>query len=933
MSSLDEAVNRTPDPARALKNLKTFLSEHAAMERAVSEHIGEVANLFAYAQFLANFSVRRPEALFRAIGRLHQVQDRDQMRAELEAALKGASLQGAMSAFREFKKEKLIEITLRDAMGISSPTESMEQLSDLADSIIEAALGVVAGMLRERYGEPHEDSFSVLALGKLGARELNYSSDVDLIFVYGTEKGQTTGVPGPTGATINAIGNHEFYCRLASELSRFLSQMTEDGVVYRVDLRLRPDGQRGEATLPLRSYELYYESWGREWERLALIRARHVAGDKVLGEEFMKTIKPFVWRKYLDFSTIDEIRGLKSRIDATFKKDDIKRGHGGIREIEFFAQAFQLVYGGKEPLLRNRSTLITLYMLWQKNFIGDDDHKKLSESYIYLRRIEHYIQMLNDVQTHVLPADADQREALARKMGHTSYPEFQEELQSIRHMVRGVYDLFFRKGQEEHGRAHIFLSEDFDEDEIGEYLTARGFPDETEGIRLVSQLRQSIGFFHSLKGRRLLEKVMPDLAEAALASSAPERVLRSLVHFLEMVSNAESYLELLEQNRKLAHSLIEVFSKSDYLSRLILSNVGYLDMLTGGMPKKKTLSRMKQELKGMSTTQMPISAALRIFKRSEEIRLGLMFLNRRIDVKHLLRGLSKVAETVVGTALEAVALEMGPPPVSEVSIIAMGKFGGRELTVGSDLDILFSVSGEADDFHVRVAERFLRVLQLYTNHGIAYKVDTRLRPEGTKGPLINSVAGYREYYLRSADNWEIQALLKARPVTGGQKAARVFMTMRDEVFRERAQGVKATDIMSMRAKIISQLAKADGSIDIKLHKGGIEEIEFIAQYLQLRHPEKLRVFRQDTPGALHSLWEAGAVPDEDLKYLSESYIFYRTIESYMRLSVMSSIRASGHEARHLAAFLQLRDADELIEGLARRMEKVSEIAGRLYHRH
>lgn len=925
-----EAARKTPDPSRALKNLETFLQEHPQLEQEIEGHIYPISQLFAYSQFLANFSVKNPEALFHAIQHIKIFESREDIENTLSTMVKGADYTRALMLFRVFKRQEMIKITLRDIMKISSPVESMEQMSDLADAIIECACAFVKNSLVQKYGMPHEDSFAVVGLGKLGARELNYSSDVDLIFVYGPEKGQTGGILGPTGSTINVIDTHEFYCKLATDMSRFLSQNTEDGFVYRVDMRLRPDGQRGEAALSLGNYELYYESWGREWERIALIRARHIAGDKRLSDELMDMIRPFVWRKYLDFSTIEEIRGLKAKIDATFKRDDIKRGYGGIREIEFFAQAFQLIYGGRELLLRQRSTLIALHMLWQKNLIGDEDAALLSDNYIYLRKIEHSIQMLNDIQTHVLPLERDQREALARKMGFPSFDEFSKDLQARRQKVRDIYDLFFGKTSKEETRAESFIfREAEEEEEIRSYLTAKGIPEVEESLLLINKIKEGIAAFNTLKGRRILNAIMPALVETAITSPSATRALKNLVHFMEMFSQNEAYLELFKENRNLTNGLIQVFSQSDYLSRLILSNPAYLDMLTGGMAKRKALSRMKRELSETVQIQQSLNTALRVFKKAEEIRLGLLFMNRVIGIHSLLNGLSQVAEAIADYTIREISSGFALPPHDAVCITAMGKFGGREITINSDLDILFFVSDEVREDHVKAAEKFLKALQLYTKDGIAYKVDTRLRPDGTKGPLLNNIEGYRNYYLKNADRWEIQALIKARPVSGSRESVCSFMKMRDGVFEKRASDVTAEDMVKMRRRIMTELVKPEGGIDIKLHRGGIEEIEFLVQYLQLRSVSKARVFYQDTLSALRALVRGGIL-SEEAGPLAEAYCFYRTVESYLRLSLMSTIKETDPEAKYLAVFMGFKDVSSFADKIRKTMTEISEIVGKLY---
>jgi glutamate-ammonia-ligase adenylyltransferase len=932
VSYLEEVSSRTPDPQRALKNLETFIQTNPGHEDALKDNIAEIANLFAYSQFLANFSINKPDLLFRSVRSFKKIASRQELMNELSARLNSCGYDKALMIFREFKKEQMIKITIRDIMDHTDTVESMEQMSDLADAIISVAHDFIKKQLSGKYGSPDEYSFAVFALGKLGAQELNYSSDVDLIFVYDTERGRTAGIVGPTGAVMNVVDNHEFYCKTATELGKFLSQNTADGFVYRVDMRLRPDGQRGDSALSLRSYELYYESWGREWERLALIRARFVCGDDLLGKEFIDMINPFLWRKYIDYSTIDEIRSLKTKIDATFKKDDIKRGYGGIREIEFFLQSMQLIYGGKEPLLKQRRTLIALHILNQKDLIGEDDYMLLTENYIYLRRIEHYIQMLNDVQTHTVPMDRDQREALARKLRFSNYDEFSRDLMERRLKIRETYNLLFGRGRDDQlmEPASIIFDGEIGDDELDAYLKSRNIKETLTSMQLIKKIKEELGVTHSLKGRRIMGVVIPQMVEKAISTSAPENALRNIVQFMNVLSANEPYLETFMGNRVLSDALIEVFSQSDYISKMMLGNPEYIDVLSGGTARRKTLSIMKKELRGMIGSGLPLNHAIRVFKKSEEIRLGTMFLNRQIGTEQFVKGLTKVAEAVVDIAIVETCKKLDVPAGSFVQVAAMGKFGGREITIGSDLDILFYVTEDLEDICFKTAERFLRVLQAYTRDGIAYKVDTRLRPDGSKGPLVNNIKGYRNYYMDHADNWEIQALIKARPVSTSREGLSDFLKMREEVLIKRALNVTREDILTMRKRIMTERKKPGPGIDIKLDQGGIAEIEFLAQYLQLQHIHEIDAHYQDTLSAIRSLRKIKKYDLKDLDALKESYVFYRTIESYLRLSLKNRIREDEREITYLSKFMGYRDVDAFLSVVREKMKRVYGISMKLY---
>ena len=426
-----------------------------------------------------------------------------------------------MTTMREFKTRELLKITLRDALKKVDLVDIMLELSTLADVIIENSLELVRKSLFEIYGIPADDAFSVIALGKLGAEELNFSSDVDLIFVYGTEVGETTGIQTKQGMTVNRITNHEYYCKVGEELTRFLSLNTESGFAYRVDLRLRPEGQRGDIALALRGYEMYYESWGRAWERAMLLRARPVAGDLQLGESFMEMIRPFVYRKYLDFSSIDEIRRLKTRIDSTFKKGDIKRGYGGIREIEFFAQALQLIYGGREPLLREKRLLKVLHRLLLKALIGQEDYFILSDNYRFLRTLEHRLQQVNDLQTHTIPSGDAELHALAGKMGFPDRETFLADLEKRRLKVRMIYDSLFSAEKEEPSISSTLFAEEISDAELREYLGGTSLKDVDKAVRNIRLIKDSAFNFQTLRGRRTPERDNPCICRQRLKDQFP----------------------------------------------------------------------------------------------------------------------------------------------------------------------------------------------------------------------------------------------------------------------------------------------------------------------------------------------------------------------------------------------------------------------------
>lgn len=905
-----------PDPERAAKDIETFLSEHPQHAEKIEAYMEEVALLFSCSQFLANYCTQYPHELFTALLNLDRPFDARQLEEELRAELLSCdSLSAGMKTVRIFKKKNLLLITLKDILKKADLQEVMSDMSALADMLLCGSLRFVESFLKQRYGSPETDSFVILSLGKLGAQELNYSSDVDINFVY-REECETSGIATIQGGTMNRITASEYYSKLAEELTRFLASNTEDGLAYRVDLRLRPQGQKGSLAISLASCEDYYESWGQLWERAALLRTRPVAGDMALGNDFCDMIKPFVYKKYLDTDTIDEIRNMKSQVEqikAGTLSRDIKRGYGGIREIEFFIQIFQLIYGGKEPLLREKSTFMALHMLLQKRLIGHEDFHHLIDNYVFFRTLEHRLQQMNDLQTHSLPSGERELGVLGRKMGFNDMETFMSELNNRRRKVREIYDSLLESGNAgEEKRAPGVLSRVFwdienpEEQLIEEELSATKTKNIHKAIYFLMKIRSNMSSFQTIKGRRLLERIIPEFVDDALGGDNPDVTLLQLVDFSAILAAKESYLEAISQKQGTVSLLNFVFTHSGYLSRILMHSPEYLESLFEVEDRKKTLQGLKSEL-GILVQKHGASTAIRLLRRMEEVRLGMLFLNRKIGVTELMRSLSKTAEAVFSTLSSAFA--------PNIAVVAFGKLGGREITFNSDLDVIFVTEKEPSHDNVRDAEKLLKVFMSYTKDGIAYHVDTRLRPEGSKGPLVTSIAGLMNYYLNNAHPWELQALLKARPLLSDAIKSSLnieFNKMRGTVLRQRGEEITGKTIREMRERIEKERAKEAKGFDIKLGPGGLEELEFSVQYMQLKHCiNNSGLLVQATPDAVKRLNIAGPLSDKDASVLTDTYTFYRTIETMLRLQNESVLKEEGAILQGIAGFMGLGKEDFL----------------------
>lgn len=915
---IKDICHACPDPTRALNNLDTFLSTYAHLSQIIKAKLPEVALLFSNSQFIANHCILHPEDLLYALENLYTPLSSELLEEELAEALDAcASTKEAMRIVRLFKKKHLTLITLADFLKLNDP---LNDLSVLADVILKYSLEFVKNLMIARHGVPEIDSFAVIALGKLGAFELNYSSDVDIIFVYR----QDCPVLDLHTGQVKSLSAFEFYCKLAEEYCKFLSNITEDGYVYRVDLRLRPQGQKGSIVLSLKGYEDYYESWGQLWERSALIRARAVAGDKRLAADFYELTRPFVYKKYLDMDAIDEIRRLKSQVErikpGTISRD-IKRGYGGIREIEFFIQIFQLIYGGREPLLRERGTIKALHRLLQKGIIGHEDFIKLSNNYIYFRTLEHRLQQLNDMHTHTLPSSDDELDILARKMGFKDRHSFLSDLQGRRASVREIYDSLLedKATVSEDSAASLFSNVYWDIDSpnikaLQERLQDTKIKNTDRAIYHLMKIRINAHSFQTIKGRKHLINILEQFAQNALTCTNPDDAILHLVDFSAMLSAKESYLNFFINRPDLIERVNFIFAHSKYISRIILINPEYVCTLVLTDKQCHRLTSLKNELDILLQSN-PLPLAVRMFKKNQEISLASAFLSKQMDIVTLCRLLSKTADVVIMALLK----EYAP----NVAVITLGKLGGREITFASDLDLLFLTESEPDFQTIKDVERLLKTSLAYTKDGRIYDIDTRLRPEGSKGPIVTSLEGLHKYYLSDAHTWEIQALLKARIVVSSNQHCSLvskFQKLREDVFLKRGHELTIKSIHKMRQRIEKELIKDTKGTDIKLCRGGLEDLEFLIQYLQIKHCQSFRgLLVQNTVSALKRLLYYGVIDEGLCKKLLNSYIFYRTLQTMLRLQEDSLLRPGTTSAQSCLWALALSSEEELF----RRLEQVS----------
>lgn len=794
-----------------------------------------------------------------------------EMEALLQDRLKNVTAEvGLHQQLRRFRRDQMVRIIWRDLTRSAPLAETLEELSALADACIDQALNLLYKWALEKYGVPRSESgeqqyLVVLGMGKLGARELNLSSDIDLIFVY-PDQGE---VEGPRYQS-----NEQFFIRLCQQLNKALNNQTVDGFVFRVDTRLRPFGDAGPLAMCFNAMETYYLSHAREWERYAMIKARVVAGDQVAGEQLTAMLRPFVYRRYLDFGAIESIRDMKRLISRELKRkgmiENVKLGPGGIREIEFIGQAFQLIRGGRDPDLQVRPILQVLQHLGDKSLLPEYVVQELTEAYEFLRLVENRIQAWQDRQNHLLPEDEAGRLRMARSMGFEDWAQFFRQLEMHRNHVQGHFDLVFAapqaEGEPEEKPLLLVWGQQLEDEQAITVLEDAGFIDASAALDKLKGFRSS----HACRnlegrGRDRLDELMPLLLEAVSATDDPEATLERLLKLLEAIVRRTAYLALLVETPLALSQLVRLTSISPWIAQKIMRHPLLLDELLDPRRLYSPLEKddLEIELDTLLSAVDPDDLEqsmerLRLFSQSNMLRVAAADITGVIPLMVVSDYLTGIAEAVIGRVLQQAWHDLtgrhGRPTgtigkETGFAVIGYGKLGGIELGYGSDLDLVFLHGSQnpnamtdgdkqiANDlFYARMGQRMIHMFTTRTPSGLLYEIDMRLRPNGNAGMLVSSLDAFSSYQHGDAWTWEHQALLRARPVVGDPEVIRRFMDIRREVLsKERDPETLKVDVREMREKMRSSLDKTKpGWFDIKQGKGGIADIEFMVQYAVLR---------------------------------------------------------------------------------------------------
>ncbi|WP_444882972.1 bifunctional [glutamate--ammonia ligase]-adenylyl-L-tyrosine phosphorylase/[glutamate--ammonia-ligase] adenylyltransferase [Microbulbifer sp. PSTR4-B] len=820
-------------------------------------------------------------------------------------------------ALRQLRNRATAEVIFRDFAGQWDIPKACLRLSELAELAISTALQWHHRQLAQRYGEPRDksgraQSLVVLGMGKLGARELNLSSDIDLIFAYPA--------PGHTDGD-QCVENQKFFQRLGQRLIKSLDAITAEGFVFRVDMRLRPYGDSGPLVSHFAALEDYYQTQGREWERYAMVKARPVAGDQSVAAELMELLRPFTYRRYIDFSAIDALREMKALIQRQVRArgliDNIKLGRGGIRELEFIVQAFQLIRGGRVPALRERNLLTILPLLEADGHVEPGVADELGNCYLLLRRVEHALQAYKDQQTQALPQDPAERERLAFALGRDNWDQLSRELAAVRNVVEREFDTVIAP-PEEIAEPHVaeewqgLWSSCGDEssEEINlQTLENAGFSPAPEALELLRDLNHSpMVVALPASSRERLDHFMPLLLAAASLQERPLLVLGRVLPLVRSVLRRSAYLVLINENPPVLSQLVQLCSASPRIAEQLARHPILLDELLDSRrllapaTAEDIADELRRELLRVDPADLELQMeTLRYFKQSQSLRIAAQEVSGALPLMKVSDSLTWLAGGILQQSLSVAWAQMvdkyGQPAGATAedmhfAIVAYGKLGGLELSHGSDLDIVFVHDADpqlATDgatsidnlrFYTRLAQRLIHILQTRTLSGPLYEVDTRLRPSGNSGLLVTSMKAFEKYQRESAWTWEHQALVRARPVAGSEQLCKDFEALRLKLLCEpRNEGKLREEVVGMRDKMRSHLDKSnDQNFDLKHGPGGIVDIEFLVQYAALAWAQTAPsiVRYTDNIRILESLNDAGLMPAKQVEHLIDAYKAYRS---------------------------------------------------------
>ncbi|MFQ6083840.1 MAG: hypothetical protein ACE5WD_10860 [Candidatus Aminicenantia bacterium] len=873
LSFLKEQLSSSPDPDLALNSLEK-LSSSIDSEFFIQEifsdppFLSKLIVLFSHSLYFFEILRNSEEKLLWLKEQdLTQVKPKEDLREEFSQYLFARFSQDYSLLLNEFKKRELTRIALRDLLNYGTLAEITLELSNLADILIENALFYSDQILRKKYGFPQfldekgrleKAEFTVLSLGKLGGEELNYSSDIDLLFIYRAE-GQTS---GKEIISTSIISNREYFLKLASHTVEIVSSLTEEGQLYRIDLRLRPEGSQGEIASSLEEAVSYYKNWASLWERQSLIKARVSAGDRNLGKEFLTKVEPFIYDGTREPRIFSEIKNVKDKIDWKLTRQgtsslDIKLGYGGIREIEFLVQALQLYYGQEDPWVRDKNSLLSISKLYDKGYLSVEDYNFLSQAYTFLRKLEHQLQIFQNLQTHSLPTEKEELVLLSKKMGFPSSDEFLSHLQQIRTGVRNLYDQFFF----EFSQSHLVPLK---EEKVKEVF---------EGKRVYSIFRKKIAL-------RDAKELFSQINSSLYSFVNPQRGFKNLENFLEFISSKK--IAAFFQNKSFIPPFLRLLAQSDFLSRLAIKLCSDVPSIVEENIPDSYWDLLEEKIFSKSAFSEKMNLA-RILQQREFLKLGWQEIRGQLDIFSVLDKISQLAETMVKISYMAALEEVfNNEKDATFSVIGLGNLGIKELDFHSDLDLFFVFQSDKIPARLikKLAEKIVDFLSNYTQEGFLYPVDLRLRPLGREGELVQTADYLRYYFSTEAALWEKQAFLKARFIAGEEKFGQeIIEEIKRTVLMEIDEREFASKIWEMRKKIED---KVEREYDFRNGPGGLMDIYFLLDYLIFSGHLKLEK-DYNVLSLFHQLEKRRLLNKREREVLIKGYFFLKSLDHKLRL--------------------------------------------------
>ncbi|MFQ5431692.1 MAG: DUF294 nucleotidyltransferase-like domain-containing protein [Nitrospinota bacterium] len=959
---VEKAVTSSFNAERAAVGFERFFESVLEKDGTLLTHLNKrnipwIGTLFSGSQALTDAAIKNPEWLFWALqpAVLHSTRFKRDMRREREAMLR--AYKDPKEALGLFKNRELMRIGWRDLLKWADTVETVEDLSRLADVTIEGATLAAEKLMTERFGKPMHPNgkkaqFIVIGMGKLGGRELNFSSDIDLIYFYDNDEGETEGGSGPAGKERTRITIQEFYSRMAQQITSILGEIGPYGTIYRVDLGLRPGGNRGAVICSLPSAELYYESWGQPWEKQAMIKARVCVGDEELGDKFLETMRPFVYRRSLDFSALRDIQVMKDKIDKHLKtgkdkfKNNVKLGKGGIREIEFLIQAYQLIYGGKMPWLAETNSFKALHRIFERGLMGYSTYAMLADGLLFHRDLENRMQITYGRQVQIIP-EGQEREALALKMGLPNADALMAEYERVTNNVNDIFRDFFKEEAEEIAEKRSEFSIDLDNrEEAAAQLAKMKFEEPGVVLSSLLHIRDGEAFSHTtLKARRLFAGLLPEMLRVITPMPGKDRAIRNLDKFFSAIQQRESLYQLLTDYEPARDVLINVFTYAQNLADAMINQPDVIEILGSGATTMQGQSF--GAIPSVIDTYDKKLDWIRKERNTESLRIGIEYLMSHSNPFTLMSRLSLLADTFTERCLEviedellkqeevALGIDETADKALKFAVIGLGKLGRRELNYGSDLDLMFVYSekqilpGTLDNrsYFTKVCRRLLNAVGGISRYGLVYRVDTRLRPEGEQGPIVITDDAARLYYKKRGALWERMALSGARPVAGNIAFGREFLKSLDGYIYGAGFTDKDDELMrKMKGKIEKEKIKNYKKISIKYGSGGIVDIEFLAQKLKLAHGAAARHIRDYNTLEMLEAVEMEGWGVDDPAALIDAYKLLRVVETHIRMETGRGAETLPDKAenlrsleRTLAPFLALKEplGDAVIHAMER----------------